>query len=195
MSLTSAKTWPGAAVACSNATVRKASAWGTIGRTRVGAYWTFRSGDHYSPQYRVSGLGFDRFRLNTGAMVRGPNGVTTTSPGEELDYKFVYPLEGHDIFVGPRGLQKLPARANLDLRAEHPFHVQGTEVAVSLEIFNLLGDEAITSLQTMVNNGPDHWAHLREFMPNNTIAVNEYYRAPQERVRPRSLRLGLAFYF
>lgn len=173
----------------------KASAWGTIGRTRVGAYWTFRSGDHYAPQFRVSGLGFYRFRLNTGAMVMGPSGVTTTSPGEELDYKFVYPLEGHDIFVGPRGLQRLHARANLDLRAEHPFRIRGTEVAVSLELFNVLGDEAITSLQTMVNNGPDYWAHLREFMPGNRVAANEYFKAPHERVPPRSLRLGLAFYF
>lgn len=173
----------------------KASAWGTIGRTRVGAFWTFRSGDHYAPQYRVSGLGFYRFRINTGAMVLGPDGIGTTSPGEELDFQFVYPLEGHDIFIGPRGLWKLPARANLDLRAEHPFTLHGVEVAVSLELFNALGDDGITALQTMVNNGPDYWAHLREFMPGNRIAANEYYKAPQERVPPRSLRLGLVVHF
>lgn len=173
----------------------KASVWGTLGRTRVGAFWTYRSGDHYSPQFRFTGLDYNRYRVNTGPAQMGSGGLTLTDYGDELDYKLFYPLTGHRIFVGPRGLPTLKHRANVDLRAEHPFELLGSEVAVSLELFNLFGDESVTELQTLVNNGPDYWHYLRGERPFNGISANQYYQAPQERVQPRSLRLGVVMYF
>lgn len=173
----------------------KASVWGTFRRTRLGAFWTYRSGDHYSPQFRVTGLDLNRFRVNTGPAQMGSGGLTLTDYGDELDYKLFYPLTGHRIFVGPRGLPTLKHRANVDVRVEHPFNLLDSEVAVSLELFNIFGDESVTDLQTMVNNGPDYWHYLRESQPFNGITANQYYQAPEERVQPRSIRLGLVMYF
>jgi hypothetical protein len=174
----------------------KVSFWGNLtDRTRVGAFWTFRSGDHFSPRFRLTGLGFNQYRVNTGASTMGGGGITLTDPGDELDYKLFYPVEGHHIYVGPRGMPTLMRRANVDLRAEHMFDFRGKDLALSIELFNLLGDEAITELQTMVNNGPDYWYYLRDQKPFDGIAANQYYQAAQERVRPRSFRLGMAVYF
>lgn len=174
----------------------KASVWGTLwGRTRVGAFWTYRSGDHYSPQFRVTGLNYNRFRVNTGPAQMGSGGLTLTDYGDELDYRLFYPLTGHRIFVGPRGLPTLKHRANVDLRFEHPFDLLDSEVALSLELFNIFGDESVTELQTMVNNGPDYWYYLQGQRPFNGISANQYYQAPQERVQPRSIRLGMVMYF
>lgn len=173
----------------------KVSAWGNLGeRTRVGAFWTWRSGDHYSPRLRLSAWGFNRFRVNTGPATVGPGGgITLTDPGEELPLLPFQGVEGQHVFVGPRGEPTLQRRGTIDVRAEHMLELRGSEIGLSLEVFNLFGDEAITELQTMVNNGPDYWYYLDR--PPTGVPANEYYQAPIERVRPRSLRLGMAVYF
>jgi hypothetical protein len=174
----------------------KLSIWGNLGeRTRVGGFWTFRTGDHYSPRFRITHLGFNQYRVNTGPATMAGGGLTLTDRGDNLDYALFWPLEGHHVYVGPRGRPTLRRRANLDLRVEHMFDFQGSDLALSLELFNVAGDESITELQTMVNNGPDYWYYLRDQLPFSGVPANQYYQAAQERVRPRSLRLGVAVYF
>jgi len=171
----------------------KVSFWGALpGQLRGGLFWTFQSGDHYSPQFRLYGLGFFHYKVNPGAMT--PTGIPE-KPGEELDYALMWPLEGHNIYVGPRGLPVLVRRNVLDLRLERMFRFQGYDVAVSLDWFNVFGSEAVTALNTMVNNGPDYGYNVSASMFGGGISPNQYYQAPQERVKPTSLRLGLGVFF
>jgi hypothetical protein len=140
----------------------------------------------------MTGQGYNRYRVNTGPTEMGSGGLLLSDRGDELDFRLFWPLEGHHVYVGPRGRPTLKRRANLDLRVEHLFDVRGSDLALSLELFNVFGDGAITELNTMVNNGPDYWYDVPD--PRGTPA-NQYYRAVEERVRPRSFRLGMAVYF
>jgi hypothetical protein len=171
----------------------KVSVWGILPwDLRGGAFWTFQSGDHFSPQWRLYGLGFFHYKVGTGALQKG--GIPQFQ-GQEVDYMLMGPLEGHNIFVGPRGKPTLERRSILDLRLERMFNVRGQDLAASLDVFNVFRNEAITKLNTMVNNGPDYGYRTSYSIFSPGIAPNQYYEAPQERVAPRSVRLGLAWYF
>ncbi|MFC1660202.1 carboxypeptidase regulatory-like domain-containing protein [Gemmatimonadota bacterium] len=171
----------------------KVSVWGVMPyQLRGGLFWTFQSGDHYSPQFRLYGIGFFNYRVNTGVMT--PTGVPQY-PGQVVDYSLMWPLEGHEIFVGPRGRPTLGRRNILDLRLERMFRVRGFDLAVSVDVFNILRNEAITQLNTMVNNGPDYGFATSPSLFVPAIEPNLYYQAPLERVPPRTIRLGMAWYF
>jgi hypothetical protein len=171
----------------------KASAWGTLPwQLRGGVFWTMRSGDHYSPRFRLYGFGSFRYFVGTGALTAGGE---TEFEGEEVDYKLMWPLEGHHIFVGPRGRPTVERQSLLDLRLERIFNVQGQNLAVSLDVFNIWASEAVTSVNTVVNNGPDYGFGKNYSMFGPGIEPNQFYQAVQERVRPRTVRLGAAWYF
>lgn len=171
----------------------KASVWGNLPwDLRGGAFWTFQSGDHYSPRWRLYGLGFFSYKVGTGALLEGG---LVQYPGQEVDYMLMGSLEGHNIYVGPRGKPTLEERSVLDLRLERIFRFRGQDLAMSLDVFNILRNEAITELNTMVNNGPDYGFRTSYTVLDPGIAPNQYYEAVQERVPPRSVRLGLAVYF
>ncbi len=175
----------------------KVSLWGELPwRLRGGALWTIRSGDHYSPQFQLYGLGFFQYRVNTGALVRTRMGnMTTQYEGEPVDYRLLWPLEGQRVFVGPRGRPTLESQSILDLRLERAFHLRGRDLALSLDLFNVLGSRSVTKLNTLVNNGPDYGFPVSQSLFSPGIQLNQYYLAPQDRVSPRMLRFGVAAYF
>jgi hypothetical protein len=171
----------------------KMSIWGILPwDVRGGAFFTHQSGDHYSPQFQLAGLGFFHFKVGTGALRADGQ---PEKPGQELDYALMYPLQGHEVYVGPRGLPRLTSRSNLDVRVERFFAYGGRDLSVSVDIFNLFRNRSITKLNTEVNNGPDYGFRNSQSLFGGGIAPNQYFRAPQERVAPRSLRLGVAWYF
>jgi hypothetical protein len=171
----------------------KASVWGVLPwELRGGAFWKFRSGDHYSPRFRLYGLGFFTYKVGTGALLKGGQ---TSLPGQEIDYTLLTTLEGHDVFVGPRGRPTLRGGSVLDLRVERMFRLRDHQLAASLDAFNVFSSEAIIELNTMVNNGPDYGYPVRRTPLDPGIEPNLFYQAPHERVPPRTLRLGLAVYF
>jgi hypothetical protein len=166
----------------------KVSIWGNLFWDMLGgAFWTYRTGDHYSPQFRLSGLGLFKYKVGTGAL----NGAGTAFPGQELDYRLFWPLEGHMIYVGPRGLPEMHRRAIVDLHLERPFDVNGRQLSVILDVFNVLGDRAITGLQTMVNNGRDYNYAPDRATPWASTPNNMFFGAPLERTKPRTIRLGM----
>jgi hypothetical protein len=167
--------------------------WGGLPwQLRGGAFWTFRSGDHYSPRFRLYGLGFFDYRVDTGVLKRG--GIPER-PGQSIDYALLWPLEGHNVYVGPRGLPVLEGNSILDVRLERMFQMGGYDLSLSVDVFNLLRNEAITTLNTMVNNGPDYGYRKSYSLFVPEIDPNQYYQAPQERVPPQTFRLGMAVYF
>jgi hypothetical protein len=178
----------------------KMSIWGVLPwAVRGGAFFIHQSGDHYSPQFRLYGLGFFHYKVGTGALIRNPGSGAadhrTEHPGQEIDYALLYPLEGHEIYVGPRGLPAIPSRSSLDVRVERMFDYRGHDLTVSIDLFNLFRNRAVTKVNTMVNNGPDYGYRISQSLFGSGIQPNQYYQAPEERVAPRSLRLGAAFYF
>lgn len=171
----------------------KVAAWGLLPwQLRGGLFWTFQSGDHYSPRFRLYGMSFFQYYVNTGPLTADGKAMFQ---GETVDFKFLWPMEGHNVYVGPRGRPTLPRRNILDLRLERMFRFQGRELSASLDIFNLLRAEAVTKLNTMVNNGPDYGYRKSYSMFVPEMEPNQYFEAVQERIRPRSLRLGFAAYF
>ena len=68
-------------------------------------------------------------------------------------------------------------------------------LSVSLDAFNVLRAENITRLNTIVNNGPDYGFRKTYSLFVPEIEPNQYFQAPQERVRPQSFRLGFTAYF
>jgi hypothetical protein len=171
----------------------KVSVWGLLPwQLRGGAFWTFQSGDHYSPRFRLYGMGFFQYYVGTGPLDRDGNPLYQ---GETVDFKFLAPLEGDYVFVGPRGGPTLPPRNILDLRLERMFRFRGRELSVSLDAFNVLRAENITRLNTIVNNGPDYGFRKTYSLFVPEIEPNQYFQAPQERVRPQSFRLGFTAYF
>ncbi len=178
----------------------KASVWGMLPwRLRGGLFWTFRSGDHYSPRFRLSGMGFYRYRANAGALTRVGGFGVARSPGDILDYKFFWPMEGHNIFVGPRGEPQLERRANVDLRLERRFELREVDLALSLDLFNVFGVAAPEELNTMVNHGKNYYYFMeQQYVPGTgvyRIPANQFYQAVLDRVPPRTLRLGVIAYF
>jgi hypothetical protein len=171
----------------------KVSVWGIMPwQLRGGLFWTFQSGDHYSPRFRLYGIGFFQYRVNTGIMT--PTGSPQYS-GNQVDYQLMWPMEGHHVYVGPRGRPTLERRNILDVRLERMFKVRGYDLAVSVDVFNIFRNEAITNLNTMVNNGPDYGYPTSTSMFAPPLEANLYYEAPLERVAPRTVRMGLAWYF
>jgi hypothetical protein len=171
----------------------KASVWGSLPwQFRGGAFWTIRSGDHYSPRFRLYGLGFFRYFVGTGALQ--PGGIPE-SRGQEVDHKLLWPTEGHYVYVGPRGRPTMERQSLLDIHLERLFDVGGKDLALSLDLFNIWSSEAETSLNTIVNNGPDYGFPKSYSLFAPSIEPNQFYQAVQERVRPRTVRLGVAWYF
>jgi len=182
----------------------KVSIWGDLPwNLRGGAFWTYRTGDHYSPRFRLTALGIFTYRVHTGALTGGLGGwhpgqgpyipPPATSNGEELTYEVLSPLEGNYVYVGPRGYPELDTRANLDLHLERMFDLRGRQLSVSLDVFNVMGDKAITQVNTMVNNGMDYYPDLAK--PWAGVTSDQYFGAVLDRVPPRTLRIGLTAWF
>lgn len=140
----------------------KISLWGMLPwDIRGGLFWTYRSGDHYAPQFRLSAdPKYYGYRVNGhAARQECYNHGDLCAPGqwgEPLPQRFIEPLEGHNVFIGPRGAPHMRRRALLDARLERRVTVGGMDTGLSLDVFNLLGVKETTSVQTMVNHGQNY---------------------------------------
>src|SRR5690606_2763755 len=149
--------------------------------TRAGVFWTYASGDHWAPYFTISGSGAYRYQTFDGR--------------ETLDPAWFYSLEGHRLFVGPRGLQQHQRRAQFDLRLERAFDIGQRSWTVTLDIFNLINSTSITDVNRSVNRGQNYYPGTPQYDGFVVIEPNEFYRAVRARVPPRTLRLGTVFYF
>ena len=182
----------------------KVSVWGQLPwRLRGGLFWTYASGDHYSPRFRLSGQGFYQYRVN--AEAGQPSRCCPYQPGtpgnsgDLLWQGLMAAVEGQYVHIGPRGAPQHQRRSNVNVRLERMFEFDGFDLGMALDVFNVLGLESVTQVQTMVNNGQNFTGFLSEQpvtgMPWSVTPGNEYYKAVLGRVPPRTLRVGATVYF
>ncbi|MEJ2679270.1 MAG: hypothetical protein P8174_09390, partial [Gemmatimonadota bacterium] len=172
----------------------KVSVWGmTLWNVRGGLFFTFSSGDHYSPQFRISSMGLYQFVESPWALPYHAAGPVI-SGGTPVDWRLLSGVEGDYVFVGPRGLPEFEKHANWDIRLERPFRMGGMDLSVSLDVFNVFGSRHVTRYNTMVNNGQNYWSFLGpdpQALPWQRVPADQYFRANLERVPPRTFRLGI----
>ena len=159
----------------------KVSVWGELPLEMSGGlFWTYRRGDFYSSIFRLTTLG--RYHYNTIHL----EGRWNPQPvAETVDDRLFAPVEGQYVFIGQRGRNEFNARSNLDAHLERSFRLEGRQVALSLDVFNVLGVKDVTKVQTMVNYGSNPWGYRLLGLKDDG-----FFQAPLERVRPRSLRLS-----
>ena len=150
--------------------------------TRAGVFWTYASGDHWAPYFTISGSGAYTYQ--------------TFDRRQTLDPAWFYSLEGHRLFVGPRGLQQHQRRAQFDLRLERAFDIGRRSWTVTLDILNIINSTSITDVNRSVNRGQNYYPGTPQYEGFfRVIEPGEFYRAVRGRVPPRTLRLGTVFYF
>lgn len=154
---------------------------------RGGIYYTEANGDHYSPVFTLSGMGFYRYFVNRQATYHTPGGTG----GQELDYRFFASMEGHNEFTGPRGGPTMAERTQLDFHLEHAIPGPVKHASLALDVFNFMNSNAVTKLNTSVNNGINYYYFLTPPIGYARIDANQYYEAVLQRMPPRTLRLGL----
>jgi hypothetical protein len=148
-------------------------------QTQGGIFWTWATGDHFSPQFTITRTGGYRYRTHYG--------------NRDINPALAQHLEGHRIYLGPRGRPQYEARGLMDLRLERSMTLfDRSNWHVTLEMFNIVNMATITRVNTSANRGRNYYHFLG---PNRdgllrSIDPNEYYKAVLERVPPRTLRIG-----
>jgi hypothetical protein len=176
----------------------KLSIFGDLGRrTNGGVFWTWATGDHFAPVMTLSGQGFYNYRLHYVPPFR----PGLPQPGGNLPIMsgLLKDLEGHRVFIGPRGLQQYQARALVDLRLEHQLPIRGRgDWLLTLEMFNVLNAATPTRFNTSVNRGRNFYYFLEPDSFDTlfrSVDPNEYYRSILGRVPSRTLRVGTSVRF
>lgn len=139
--------------------------WGLEG----GAFFTMRTGDHWTPTYTLA---------------REPNYRITNDQGVQLTLNrdLFTGVSGQQIFVESRGARQLPAQVSLDLRVQRIFPVRGSELLVGAELFNVFNGQAASEVKTSVNN---------QFLDDPTSLAG----AVRLRQQPLTLRLNTQLRF
>jgi hypothetical protein len=140
------------------------------GGLRGGAFFSFAGGDRVTPTMTVSSLVTEYSLAVLGLTV--PRQVDTAN----LHPQLLQSINGHRIFLEPRGSYRYESRATLDLHLERSFPWKRTEATVTLDGFNVLGDRSVTAIQTAVNSTAG-------------VFDNDYGRV-RARVPARTFRLG-----
>jgi hypothetical protein len=142
---------------------------------RGGAFFSYATGDRVTPTMPISSL------LTEYAVV-----VPRPSDPAQSDtvafHSFLFrSTSGQRVFVQPRGSYRYQSRASLDLHLERGFPKGRTEVVLTLDGFNVLGDRSVNEIQTAVNAAAGFFG-------------SDYGRI-RSRVPPRTLRLGAGVKF
>ncbi|MEO7648441.1 MAG: hypothetical protein ABIV11_09440 [Gemmatimonadaceae bacterium] len=132
---------------------------------RGGPFTTFSSGEYVTPTFEIT----PRFRY-------------VASDLRELRFGEFDATMGQTVFLEQRGNRKYSARANVDLRLERSFALGRAEWALTADLFNVFGSNAVITNNLTVND-------------QVSDDPTSQFGAPRLRVSPRALRLGsrLAF--
>lgn len=133
---------------------------------RGGLYANYRRGDFTTPAYTIDGRNHD----------------FVTADGVFLDPDLIFGITGERVLLEPRGSRRLEDSTVVDLSLDRPIALGASTLTVSLDVFNVLNEDAVTSIVESVNDqDPDDPTTL--------------FGAPQRREAPRTVRLGLSLRF
>jgi hypothetical protein len=139
-------------------------------RLRGGIVFSLAGGDRVTPTLAISTL-VTQFGLEVPdpdqPSLRGVKPFAT---------QLLESINGERMFLLPRGWYRFETRASLDLHLERNLRVGQSELELTLDGFNVLGDESIIAIETNVNSTVGIFSH-------------DYGRA-RGRVAPRTLRIG-----
>jgi hypothetical protein len=148
----------------------KVSLYGNLGAgIRGGIFWNEALGDHYTPQFTLSGL---------------RNSYTNTA-GRPIKTWMFYRVAGQPVFIGERGALQYRNRSAMDLHLERGVNFGPAEWLFSVDAFNLLARDTPLEVNTSVNEGKNYTPFL-----NLGVDPTQYFGAVRERQRPRSIRMG-----
>jgi hypothetical protein len=125
-----------------------------------GTFTTFSSGEYVTPVFEIT----PRFRY-------------VASDLTELRFGEFDTVMGQAVLLEQRGTRKYSARVNMDLRLERAFSLGRAEWALTADIFNVLGSDAVIANNLTVND-------------QVSDDPTSEFGAPRLRVPPRALRLG-----
>ena len=125
-----------------------------------GTFTTFSSGEYVTPVFEIT----PRFRY-------------VASNLRELRWGELDGTMGQTIFLEERGNRKYGARVNVDLRLERAFTIGRAEWALTADVFNALGSDAVIANNLTVNDQVSEDPTSR-------------FGAPRLRMPPRAFRLG-----
>ena len=144
-------------------------------RLRGGVSLSYATGDRVTPTMPISALLTD-FAVAVPDM-SNPT-VFDTIPFHPFLFRTI---SGHRVFIQPRGSYRHESRASLDVHLERTFARPGGEVVLTVDGFNIIGDQSVTGIQTEVNA-------VAGFLGSDFGRV-------RSRVPPRTLRLGVGMTF
>ncbi len=140
---------------------------------RGGIFATYFTGDHRTPTITLSNLFVELQVPREGAT--DPNAV------DPIRWWFLNGTSGHRIFIQPRGKFSLPAQGLLNTHLERSFVQGGSEVVISMDLFNVLGAQTVTDIETALNTAVN-------------FLTSDFGRV-RGRVAPRTVRFGAAVRF
>jgi hypothetical protein len=153
----------------------KVNVQGELGRGfRGGAFWTRARGDRYTPHFTFSTVELDY----------------SAAGGQPLARVLFDSIAGHTMLILPRGSLRHNRTASFDFRLEREVRMWTTVGSLTLDVFNLFNFDTVTDINTMVNKGKNYWGFLGDVRD-----PQDYYAAVQQRVPPRTIRLGTAVRF
>lgn len=136
-------------------------------KVRAGAYVRYFSGEYYTPSYQIDGRNHDFYGAD----------------GDYFDPDLLYAVNGESIFLEQRGSREYDNATLLDLHLDKLIPLgAATDFIVGFDVFNLLGDDAVTQVQTSVNSV-------------NFNDPTSLYGAVRRREDPRTWRLFASFRF
>jgi hypothetical protein len=133
-------------------------------RLRGGAFLSVFSGDRYTPTYVIDRRTHD----------------FVTSDGQTLDPELLFGVDGEAVFIEQRGSRTFDPFSTLDIHVSRDISLGRTGVIVGLDVFNIFGTKAVTSVKTEVNGQ----------LPTDPTSL---FGAPRFRVEPRTVRLVASF--
>jgi hypothetical protein len=136
---------------------------------RAGAFWQAARGDLYTPHFTLSGLGF-QYRVVEGG---------------EIHPNLVQAVAGQRVFARERGSMRYGDRHTLDLRVDRVLPGAGGRMRATVDVFNLWNAGPPVRILREVNQGSTFLS------PVLTPDPNQLHGAVQERVQPRSFRIGV----
>jgi len=142
---------------------------------RGGAAFSIVTGDRATPTLPISGL------LSEYALIVPSANDPAIADTVPLHPFLLRSVNGNRLFVQPRGTYRYEVRTSLDLHLERSFPSGRTEMVVSLDGFNVLGDRSVTEIQIAMNAAAGFFE-------------SDYGRV-RGRVPPRTLRLGAGVRF